>query len=473
MDSEGPSRDEDRRADEWLAGTATANITPEASMWMAGFGARDRPSEGIHRDLHAKVLALEDCEGARTAIVSVEILFIGRQLRAAVERRCAERYDLAPKRLLLNATHTHQGPVTRSAYDDVDGSDGDIRRVPKAPESPHFIPIEYYGVDERYRERTLEYREYLEDRLVDLVGEAFDGQSAAELRYGHGRCGSAMSRRQPYEDGVAFRPYSDGSVDHEVPVLAVEDPAGEGDEAIRALLFGYACHTTVQFIYEFSGDWAGYTQEFLEDRYPNATAIFLQGCGGDQKAYPERESRYTEGHARAVALGVEAALESVCRPVRGPLRAAYEETTIEFEGPPSRDEIEAMARSDDHGERWRGKYLRSVLDEYGEIPTEYPYPVQTLGFSTDLTLVALAGEVLVDYSLRLKDELDGPVWVGGYSNDAFTYVPTRQAIAEGGYEGEAVVGNTTLPGKWKPDIEDRIVSHVHALVDRVQTPSSR
>lgn len=463
---------EDERSPEWHAGTARCDITPERSMWMAGFGARDRPSEGVRQSLCASALALEDREGKRTAIVSVEVLFVGRSLRAAVARRCAKEYGVEPRRLLLNATHTHQGPVTRIATETVE-RDGETRRVPRTPESATFIPIEYYGVDEELRERTIAYRERLEDVLVALVGEALDELAPAALSFGRGRCGSAMSRRRPYEDGIAFRPYADGPVDHEVPVLAVEDPDGEGDEAMRALLFGYACHTTTQFIYEFSGDWAGHTRRFLEERFENATAIFLQGCGGDQKAYPQRRPRYVEGHARAVALGVEAAIESVCRPVRGALRTTYEEIEIEFEAPPSRDELEARAESDDHGERWRAEYLLSVLEDRGEIPTGYPYPIQALGFGTDLTLVALAGEVLVGYSLRLKDELEGPLWVAGYSNDAFTYVPTERALAEGGYEGDRVIENTGLPGRWKPGLEDRIVRKSRSLVDRVRTPSSR
>jgi hypothetical protein len=295
----------------------------------------------------------------------------------------------------------------------------------------------------------------------------------ADLYYSASRCARAMCRRRPTEDGITFGPYFDGPVDPHVPVLSVEDPARSGDDAIRALLFGYACHPTVQSIHEFSGDWVGYTQRQLEERFPNASAIFLQGCGGDQKAYPQRELRYAKGHGQSVALAVEAALEAECRPVRGPLRAVYEETDVAFEAPPSREELERIADTDDHREQWRAEYLLSVLDERGSIPTEYPYPIQAIGFGTDLTLVGMAGEVFAEYALQLKAEHDGPLWVAGYSNDGFTYVPTRRALAEGGYEADTVISITTLPGKWKPDTEDRILAKTSALIDRVKTPSSR
>jgi hypothetical protein len=471
------SEGSDRHVDEWLAGTAEAIITPEESMWMAGFGARNEPSQGVHLDLYAKALALEDRDGARAVIVNVEILFVSRSMRAAIVERIEEAYGIDPSRVLLNASHTHQGPATRTATEEVETDGGDTKLVPKADGAANFIVLENWGLDAEYREKTLAYRSRLEDTIVELVGEALDDRDEADLSYSFGHCGSAKSRRRPYEGGYAFSPYSGGKSDHEVPVLIVEDPDGEGDDAVRALLFGYACHTTVQMLSEFSGDWAGYTQRFLEDRFENATAIFLQGCGGDQKAYPQDERgfepgsddpTYAKAHGRAVALGVEAALESVRYPVHGPLQAAYEDVDLAFEGPPSRAELEAAVESGDAS--WKQEYWLDLLEEEGEIPTEYPYPVQALGFGTDLKLVALAGEVLPGYSLRLKKELEGNVWVAGYSNNAFTYVPTRQALAEGGYEGDRALSNTTLPGLPKHDMEDTIVLKAKSLAERVSKP---
>ena len=56
----------------WKAGVATVVITPEYSMWMAGYAARNKPSEGKVHDLHAKALALEDAEGTRLVIVTAD-----------------------------------------------------------------------------------------------------------------------------------------------------------------------------------------------------------------------------------------------------------------------------------------------------------------------------------------------------------------------------------------------------------------
>src|SRR5687768_14867112 len=60
----------------WKAAAGSVVITPKASMWMAGYAARDKPSEGVAQDLFAKVLVLEDAEKTRLAIVTLDLIGI-------------------------------------------------------------------------------------------------------------------------------------------------------------------------------------------------------------------------------------------------------------------------------------------------------------------------------------------------------------------------------------------------------------
>jgi hypothetical protein len=88
-------------------------------------------------------------------------------------------------------------------------------------------------------------------------------------------------------------------------------------------------------------------------------------------------------------------------------------------------------------------------------------------------MVALAGEVVVDYSLRLKTELAGsPVWVAGYCNDVFGYVPSLRILNEGGYEGGGAMLYTPLPGPFAPSVEKQVIDKVHELVNKVRAPRS-
>src|SRR5438477_4976354 len=98
----------------WKAGVAATVITPDGPIWMAGYAARNKPSEGKVQDLFAKALALEDASGGRLVIVTMDLIGMTRVIRDAVEKQAAEKYKLPRAALLLNASHTHCGPVVRS-----------------------------------------------------------------------------------------------------------------------------------------------------------------------------------------------------------------------------------------------------------------------------------------------------------------------------------------------------------------------
>lgn len=436
--------DDSSRGDgyEWNAGVATTVITPEESLYLAGYAARDDPATEVETDLHARALAIADADGKTVVLVSVEVISIPPALREALERRCADRYGLGPESVAFTATHTHCGPIVQE------------------------FRGRMYDIGDDGVEAALRYRDRLEDDLVDVVGAALEDRGPATLGYGRARCGFAMNRRLPVEDGIAHTQNPDGPVDHDVPVLAVES-----DGSLRAAVFGYACHATTLSIDRYCGDWPGYAMADLEERYPDATALFLTGCAGDQNPYPRRGLDLAKAHGRSMATAVRAALEGPRRPVRGPLRLAREEVSLSFEGY-DRADLEELRESTDPYERRHATMLLERLEETGELPAAYPYPMRAVGFGTDLTLLALAGEVLVEYATRLKSELDlpGPVWVAGYTSGSFTYVPTRQALVEGGYEGGDVTRLRRYPGRLEPSVEERVLSNARALAARVGGP---
>ena len=420
-------------APQWKAGAATVDITPEGSVWMAGYAARKKPSEGVSQKLFAKALALEDTGGSRLVIVTMDLIGVPRAVREAVEREARQRFQLRPESILLNASHTHSGPAPSA------------RGVP----DPAFV------------DRAEAYGRTLQAKILQVIGDALQQLAPANLNYTRARAAFAMNRRLRVGTEIRNSPNPDGPVDHDVPVLRV---AG-ADGRLRALLFGYACHNTVTGFYTINGDYAGYAQAYLEEAHAGAVALFLMGAGGDQNPYPRSVSlEQSAQHGRTLANAVEAALAVTAqRPVRGPLRSAYGHVELNYADITPAD-LERRAASRNSAERARAEELLQQAKE-GKLPQTYPCPVQVVQFGTDLTLVAIGGETTVEYSLRLKRELGGgnaAIWVAGYSNDGFGYLGSRRVIVEGGYEGySANLGRH--PGPWATTTEDRIVTMVYEL----------
>jgi len=118
--------------------------------------------------------------------------------------------------------------------------------------------------------------------------------------------------------------------------------------------------------------------------------------------------------------------------------------------------------------------LLKEIEQKGAIRKTYPYLVQVVRLGDDLTMAALAGEVVVDYSLRLKKELPGKaVWIAGYSNDVFGYIPSVRVLREGGYEAGDAMRYTELPGPFAPSVEERIIGKVHELTARARPTTSK
>jgi hypothetical protein len=91
--------------------------------------------------------------------------------------------------------------------------------------------------------------------------------------------------------------------------------------------------------------------------------------------------------------------------------------------------------------------------------------VQTWCFGDELAMVFLAGEVVVDYALRLKWEIDAErLWIAAYCNDVPCYIPSRRILSEGGYEADMSMIYYGQPARFAPAVEDTIIKTVHDLL---------
>ena len=88
-----------------------------------------------------------------------------------------------------------------------------------------------------------------------------------------------------------------------------------------------------------------------------------------------------------------------------------------------------------------------------------PYPVQAVRFGDDLTLLALAGEVTVEYGLRLKREFPKEhLIVMGYANEVCCYIPSLAVLRGGGYEPQTSMIYYGLPGPFAENVEEAVIA---------------
>jgi hypothetical protein len=428
----------------WKAGAARVKITPERPMWMSGYSNRTKPAEGTLIDLWAKALVLEDPDGRRVALVTADLVGVPRDLSAAVCAEITKKHKLPRECICLAVSHTHTGPVVG----------GNLNAM--------------YFLDDDQQRLVEDYAKSLRAKLVEVVGAAVGNLEPADVARGNGYVTFAVNRRNNKEPDVPkLRDLGQlkGPVDHDVPVLAVRDKRGR----VRAVVFGYACHSTVLPFYQWSGDYPGFAQLALEKSHPDAVALFWAGCGADQNPLPRRSVELAEKYGQELARGVEAVLAAPMAPVSGGLAAAYTEVTLPFADLPTRDKLVEDSTSKDRYVAARAKNLLQQIKDKGSLAGSYPYPVQAWQLGRDLTFVALGGEVVVDFSLRLKKELGrDSTWVAGYTNDVMAYIPSLRVLKEGGYEGGGAMVYYGLPTVWGPKVEDVIVTAVHEQVKKVR-----
>jgi hypothetical protein len=443
-----PARSDEPETASWQAGVAKVKITPEKYLWMSGYAARTKPAEGTLNDLWAKALVLEDPTGQRVVLVTMDLVGLHRDLSLAVRDELEKKYHLPREAVMLAVSHTHSGPVVG-----------------------HNLGT-MYRLDEAQRALVQDYAKALHAKLVAVVGEALNNLAPARLAWGAGHITFAVNRRNNKEADVPrLRELGllKGPVDHDVPVLSVRDRQGR----LRAVVCGYACHATVLSGYDWSGDYPGFAQSALERAHAEAVALFWAGCGADQNPVPRRLASLAEEYGRELAEGVNSVLRGPMAPIHGKLAAAYTEIPLPFADLPSRDQLVKDSTAQNVYVALRARHLLSQIEKNGSLSGTYPYPVQAWQLGPDLTWVALGGEVVVDYSLRLKRQFGpGQIWVAGYTNDVMAYIPSLRVLKEGGYEGGGAMVYYGLPTVWGPKIEELIVAAVNQQVRQVRRDHS-
>jgi hypothetical protein len=423
---------------DFKAGFGRRQITPPMPYWLEGFDNRAHAAESVAHDVWTKALALEDARGQKLIVITADLATMPVEMFDRVAARVMHRHGVDRSHVLINISHTHSGPMVR---------------VPP-------------GVDRAMLHRIEGYRNSLMDSMAAAADDAVADLQPARISYGYGKVDFSHNRRERTPDGGwRFGMDPNGPVDQTVPVLRVFGRDGR----LRGVLFGLACHPSA-LTYEFyvvSGDYAGIAQAAVEKAHPGATALFMQLCGGDQTTYPRRKMELAEKYGQELSAEVDRVLQTPMKPVRSPLKTAMLTTELPFAAF-SIEQFEQQANDKDDLIR---KHAERMLKRYaaGEPPwPSLPYTMQAIRFGQGLTLLAMNGEVVVDYDLRVKKEYGADdMIVAGYSNARQCYIPSLRLLKEGGYEPHDSILMESFPGPFSDQVEEIIFSGIHELMRAV------
>jgi hypothetical protein len=402
-------------------GAASADVMPDPSI---GFKGQTEVDKGmLYSPLHIRTVVITD---GRTpvAIMSGECLQWDRRVIERAREGLKEKYGLEPAQILMNATHTHNGP-----------------RV------------------------TDEYRELLVSKVMETVGQAMEEARPARLYFGRTECHVGVCRRRLRSDGFVrwgINPY--GVVDPEVVV--VKAVCAKSGKPI-AVLMNYACHPTTVRNCGMGGDFVNFAMRDVESE-TGAVCLFLQGCAGDvkvanenpDKAFafcfeggPERCAHFGEMLSGPVLEAIEEPMEEITGPVavrmdRAELPLLERQITLQGEAP-----LEGPER------RWArmAKAMLAAMDEEGNYKRTRSTEVYAIDLGDKYRHVALNGEMCVGIGLRIKAMLEGKnVLVSSYTGPSTGYFPAAEQQVELGYEVKA---------PYSPEAEDFLMKKVMELAN--------
>jgi neutral ceramidase len=420
----------------FTAGVAREVITPQLPIWLTGFAARTRPAnDGKLHDLYAKGLALDDGRGGRVVIVTIDLLGLPSEVVSEVASRAGKQYGLKRSQILFNSSHTHSGPVVWPA----------IR-----------VLFEFTPDEEK---AALGYQKDLVEKLTRVIGSAMNARVPAELAWGQGETNFAINRRAPRLKAMGLPVVA--PVDHSVPVIRVNTKDGK----LLAAVFGYACHNTTVTaeFYQVNGDYAGFAQAEFEKMHPGSTGMFLMLCGADQNPEPRSKIEHAERYGRMLAEEASRVISRPLQPLPPRLSTAFRTVQLAF-APHTRQTFEEEAKHTDKYRQRRAKLMMAAYDA-GKPVRELTYPVQAIRFGKDLTVLALSGEVVLDYTLRARKEFPNEkLIVSGYNNEVVCYIPSKRVLKEGGYEANDSMIYYAQPGPFAEDIEERIFGAIRQVL---------
>ena len=418
------------------AGSATANITPPLGTRIPG-GFRPRYAENVDDELFAKAVVIDNGT-TRIAIVTCDLIAIPEKVADAAKARIADRCDIPPAHVMINATHTH----TAVAIADL------------------------LGVDE-----DTEYTEWVPLKIADAVELAVWRRKPARVGFASvDEERITFNRRWHMRDGtVRFNPGIEhpdlvkptGTIDPEVAMMFVE--ATDDGTPIAAVANFSLHYIGTDNSNALSADYFGHFDRRMRHYLGDTCISLLWNAASGQinnTDFSGRTKWTASGHQQAVKMANVLAghfiVEMQLMEMHETLDLSGDLATLTFQ----RKEITAedLKIAEQVLSVPQGTYdayetgpfswvigepiPNALVDVYArecqrlaKLPAQMTAPVQVIRLGA-AAIVALPGEVFVETGMNIKSKSDAkPTFLVSLANGYIGYICTDKAlIEEGGYE---------------------------------------
>lgn len=426
------------RSSELRVGAAAVDVSPRRPTFLYGYPHVPRLSTGVHDPLLASAIYLDDGQQA-VLFVNVDVIWLSKQFVVAVRERIGLATGLAPRQVVITATHTHSGPVTLAM---VSNADDPVVTPPEAG-----------------------YLAQLMDGVVTAATEAHRRAESAEMAIVTTRCASIGGNRHDCQ----------GATIDEIPVVAAR--AANDPRRWLAVMYVNRVHPTV--LHEdstlVSGDFPGLCRRYLQAEVlgDECPVLCHLGAAGDQSPrYVARANDYTEATRLGELLGREiaTALTSAKFHCDWPIAVLSSTTDLPMRNIPTLPESTALL----HSLRQQLEHLQTSGAKKEQIRTAQcavfggeeticlaraadtgrlrsaanaclPAEIQVIRLG-QYSFVAWPGEVFAEFALRVRD-FDPNVYVITLANgDLQGYLVTEEAVRQNYYEASNAVFSSPESG---------------------------
>ena len=422
------------------AGFGRVNISPPIGTRMFGWGDRDADHgcEGVRDDLFVRALWVSQ-DGQEMLILGFDLLFFSREIADRLRGAIGRRFGLAPRQILLNTSHTHNGPTTGT-----------------------WSFAQFSSIDGLYLDSV-------EQAILDACSIARKSTRPVTVHAGEAFCDIAVNRRNIDESGIVnWGPNPGGVTRRNLPVCLLKD----SDDQAVCLLFSVSCHPSTVGSFMISADYPGTAMALIDTHLGSECSMFLQGVGGDTKVKSfagknEFGSTWEDADeaGKSVAKAVITLLDSGLLPVEPDLYSSELEICFTMTPVPNQNHFEELVRNPDTNELIRlwAQRMIDLLNRGIALPESIPVTLHGVRFGKGLRLVGLEGEVVAELGDLIHNCFgSGVTFPMGYTDGCQLYIPTTKMLDEGGYEVDSFY-EYGWPAQLASGIEDTIVVGLQRL----------